>query len=122
MIGWAVGGQGRGVVLDGPMGLNEGIGIAVSVRHLVAVNDPRLVPGRVDHAVEEGNEQAVPAVGQRRLAVIGMLPEEAMPEGQEDGQAGKSLLEGGHDLATATAGLGGVVVPGAATRDRAAWR
>ena len=79
----------------------------------MAVNNARPAPGRVDHAVEEGDEQAVAAFGQRLLPVLGLLPGQAVAEGQEDGQVGEAFLEGGHHLAAAAAGLGGVLVPGA---------
>ena len=79
----------------------------------MAVDDPGPAPGRLDHAVEEGDEQAVRALGQRLLAALALLPGQAVAEGQEDGQVGISLLERGHHLA----GRGGG--PGRRTRPRA---
>ena len=109
-----IGGQRGGLDFDRLAGLHKEPARSRYPYDISWPSTSRALPaGCIDHAVQERNEQAVAAFGERLFAAVTLLPDQAVTEGQEHRQIGEAILKCRHDLATTKAGLLGVIGPGA---------
>ena len=102
---------GRGVSDASECGV-ELLGLAISVRRLMAVDETRPFLNRGGHTFDERHEQAVFRFARLDFPLRRFLSDVTRTEGDQDGEPGHAFLERGHDFAAAKSGLLGVVVEG----------